>query len=406
MTQAASKLRILFCESNTDGTVGGSHSCLLYLAEGLDRSRFEPIVAFYEEHSMVPRFRSAGLRTLILDKGEPLILREGFPWRLIQRAVNFGRYLATIRERMRFLKEERIDIVHLNNSIVRHHDWMIATRLTGTPCLTHERGINRSYSWSSRTLGRGLVAIIPMSKAIRDLMIERGVAADNVRVIYDGMDPARFTPTRDPQELRRELGIAPDQPIIGMVGNVREWKGQEVVVRAMGQLLKTRPKLVCLFVGKATPGDQHYVDRLHALMKENGSEANIKFLGYRPNVPDFVNLMDVCVHASVEPEPFGMVVLEAMAMRKPMVGSRAGGVPEMIVEGVTGYTYPPGDWRELAARLDELLSDPARTAAMGERGYQRLVTDFTLRQYLDEMERSYEALGKGLPLPADVGVRN
>src|SRR5690606_34334475 len=116
------------------------------------------------------------------------------------------------------------------------------------------------------------------------------------------------------------------------------------------------------------------------------------FTGYQNRVPDFVNMMSVVVHASILPEPFGMVVLEGMAMRKPVIGSAAGGVIEMVVEGETGYTFPPGEPGPLAARLIELLSDPTRAAAMGEAGYQRVIRDFPLDRYAGEIQAAYDGI--------------
>ena len=117
------------------------------------------------------------------------------------------------------------------------------------------------------------------------------------------------------------------------------------MIRAAARLVATYPTLACLIVGATAPVDQPYEDRLQAMVREHGLEANVIFCGYQKFPADFVNVMDVVIHASIEPEPFGMVVLEAMGMRKPLIGSRAGGVPEMVVEGVTGYTYPPATTR-------------------------------------------------------------
>ena len=114
--------------------------------------------------------------------------------------------------------------------------------------------------------------------------------------------------------------------------------------------------------------------------------------------------MAVVVHASVAPEPFGMVVLEAMAQRKPVIGSRAGGVVEMVVEGKTGYTFPPGDHVELARRLIELLGNPSLAAQMGDAGYQRLLDSFTIEGYMIGIHAVYRSILDNSPLPPNVGI--
>ncbi|MEZ5287557.1 MAG: glycosyltransferase family 4 protein [Vicinamibacterales bacterium] len=399
--------RILYCESNIDGTIGGSHYCLLWLVENLDRSAFEPLVIFYEDHALVPRFREVA-ETLVMPQRTPATWGGGgllgVPLALARRAVNLVKYAGRILGYVRFLKQQDIALVHQNNSVKRHHDWMIAARLAGVPCVAHERGINHYFSWSDRTLARGANLVIPMSRAIMNFMIEAGVSPDKIRVLYDGLDPARVKPARTPDALRREYGVAPDQPVIGIVGNVREWKGQETVVRALIEVRKVHPDVVCFFVGASTPGDRPYREMLDRIIAEHGMAANVRFTGYQADPASFVNMMSVVVHASVQPEPFGMVVLEAMAQRKPIIGSRAGGVVEMVIEGRTGYTFPPGDAATLATRLIELLDDPDRAAAMGEAGYARLRESFSMEQYMDGIHAAYRAILSGGPVPSGIGI--
>jgi glycosyltransferase involved in cell wall biosynthesis len=318
---------------------------------------------------------------------------------LVQRAVNLFGFVALVERNMSLIRARKIEIVHLNNSIVRSHDWKLAALLTRTPCVTHERGINTFYPWVAKFLGRRQKAVISMSKSIADYMALGGVDMHNVLVLYDGVDPKALRLTRTPEAVRQELQIGPHDPVVGIVGNVRHWKGQEVVIRALPALVKTHPTLVCLIVGKAGVADRAYEETLHGLVREFGIEKNVRFLGYQKHPADSVNIMDVVIHASVQPEPFGMVVLEAMALAKPVVGSRAGGVPEMVVEGVTGYPFPPGNSDELAARVGELLADPVRARAMGQAGHARVVSDFNVATYVRDVETLYDHIIAGKPLP-------
>lgn len=387
--------RVLYCESNVDGTIGGSHYCLLNLVEWLDRSRYEPVTLFYQQHALIPRFEAVS-ETVVWPPHDPWRPATGpaaaAPLAMLRRGVNFLKLAALVRREARWLREHDIALVHLNNSVTRHHDWMLAALVSGVPCITHERGLNDRYSGLDRFLARRLDLIIPMSRWIQDHMVARGVAPDNIRVLYDGLDPTRLKVTRRADALRHEWNVGPNQPIIGIVGNVRVWKGQEVVIRALVEIARARPDVVCFVVGSATPEDQPYVDALQAIIREAGVEANVRFTGYQDRVPDFVNMMSVVIHASIKPEPFGMVVLEGMAMGKPVIGSAAGGVVEMVVPGVTGYTFPPGDAQALAARVVELLNDPARAAAMGQAGYRRVVEDFPLDRYARQVEACYDEI--------------
>ncbi len=401
MTPSTKPLNVLYCESNTDGTIGGSHYCLVYLVENLDRSAFTPLVTFYEEHALVPRFKATA-ETLVLPQLDTV--KGGFP--PIRRAINLIRWIRRVSSYVSFLKARQIALVHQNNSIRRHHDWMVASLIAGVPYIVHERGINDYYSWLERQLSKRAAMVIPMSRAIMDIMVEHGVPPDNIRVLYDGLDPARVKPARTPESLRTEYGVRPDHAVIGIVGNVREWKGQETVVRALIEVLKAQPNTVCFFVGAASAADADYQAKLNKIIADAGIGDHVRFTGYQSDPASFVNMMSVVVHASIQPEPFGRVVLEAMAQRKPIIGSRAGGVVEMVVEGKTGYTFPPGDSAELAKRLIELLQDPAKAVAMGEAGYARLLESFTIREYMDGIHRVYRSILANQAMPNDVGIRH
>lgn len=407
---SAHPVKVLYCESNIDGTIGGSHYCLLHIVENLDRSVFQPVVMFYEHHALVPTFQKVS-ETIVRAPYRPVQWGAGegkglwsLPLVLARRGVNFGKFIGAVVEHVRFLRRNRIALVHQNNSITRHREWMCAAFLARVPCVASERGLNARYTLLDRAYAWSLALIIPMSRWIMDHMIERGVSPANIRVLYDGIDPGTIRIEQSSQSLRDAYGVGPNQPVIGIVGNIREWKGQETVVRALIEVVKVHPDVICFFVGAAAAGDQSYVDRLHRLIRDAGIGSNVRFTGYQRNPASFVNLMGVVIHASVQPEPFGMVVLEAMAQRKAVIGSRAGGVIEMVVEGKTGYTFPPGDSGTLATRIIELLSNPLRATQMGEEGYKRLMNSFTLKRYMDEIHATYRAILNRRPLPSDIGV--
>lgn len=398
----ASPVRVLYCESNVDGTVGGSHYCLLHLVGGLDRARYVPLVAFYQHHSLVERFRAVA-DTLVLPGDEPVQWGGGsrsplvaVPAVVARRSVNLLKLFRKIAACVALIRRHGIGVVHLNNSITRHHEWMWAARLAGVPCVVSERGLPR-YGGSDRTWSRRVAAMIPVSMAVADGMLAQGIAADRIRVIYDGLDPGRLVPGRTPPQVREEFGLSPDQPLVGIVGNIREWKGQETVVRALRRVVDRHPDLVCLFVGGISPSDEDYHTRLRRLVADGGLERHVRFTGFQRDIPGLVHAFRFLIHASIAPEPFGMVVLEAMALRRAVIGARAGGVPEMIVEGATGTTVPPADPEALAAAMIALLDDPARTAAMGERGHQRVLDDFQLASTVNDIQRVYDDVLAGRP---------
>lgn len=395
--------RILYCESNADGTVGGSFYSLLFLVQGLDRKRYEPLVVFYRDHALVPVYREAGIDTRILPRPAPFQFASrlaagrglfALPGKLLvpaQKLANLWRFLLRpVLDKYRYLRRERIDLVHLNNSIIRNNDWMLAARLAGIPCMTHERGINRHYPRLARWLAPRLEAIVCISSAVADNLRHHGIPDHNFRIIFNGLDPDRVQASRSPQEVREAWRIPPAAPVIGMVGNIKEWKGQKSVILAVAELKGEFPDLRCFLVGDTAEADQPYRDRLEQLIREHRLQDNIIFTGYQSCVADFVNATDVVVHASVLPEPFGRVLIEAMALGKPLVGARDGAVPEIIVEGETGLMFTPDDPTDLARCIRQLLRDPETAKRMGTAGYRRLQQQFSIGSNIKKTTAIYD----------------
>jgi glycosyltransferase involved in cell wall biosynthesis len=393
---------VLFCEHNVDGTIGGSYYSLLYLIQGLDRVRYRPIVVFYTDHALIPAYQQAGAETLVwprpaspkfaatlprsLDWLRPLALSA-------QTAFKFLRgFLLPALYRTWFLWRRDIALVHLNNSVRYNHDWMLAARLTGTRCITHERGINERFPAAAHYFGRRLGAIICISEAVRLNMIERGADFGNLQTIHNGLDASVLQCRTPPAELRARFAIAPDAPVVGMIGNIKAWKGQEIVVRAIARVRNEIPSVRCVVVGDTAPGDLAFEQSLRALVKEKGLDEHVLFAGYQKDVADFLTMFDVVVHASVLPEPFGRVVLEAMACRRPVIGSRDGGITEIIEHGRTGLTFPTRDDAALADAILRLLRNPGEAREMAERGYERLLRNFDIASNVTATQRLYERL--------------
>jgi len=369
---------------------------------GLDRSRFEPIAVFRFENFVADRLRDAGVEVLINATRVPVTFgksRFSFLLSPLKKLINFtgGFVVPAIRYAV-LLRRRRIALVNLNNSITRNHPWMVAALLTRTPCITHEMGINQTYSALSRFLGRRLAAVISLSHAIHDAMKSRGADLPNIVVIHCGIDVSRYVEIESPEQLRRKHGIPSDSPVIGVVGNLRDWKGQETIIRATGILRHRYPQIRCVLAGGQTPADRAYVESLHTITAELGIEANVLFVGFQRNAIDYMRLMDIVAHTSVSPEPFGIVTLEAMSLGKPLVSTTIGGPAEVVVNGTTGILVEPGKPEMLAEAVTCLLDNPRASAEMGERGRRRLHEEFSLEKNLRRTLEVYErVLGQRTP---------
>ncbi|HJR66440.1 MAG TPA: glycosyltransferase family 4 protein [Gemmatimonadaceae bacterium] len=382
--------RILLLEANEDGTVGGSHQILHDLSIGMDRRRYEPVVVFYQENIFAARLRERGVEVHVFDamrKQERSLHQRG---RLIDLPAA---YLGPIARRIRFLRKHRIDLIHVNNSPkVGGDDWLPASRIVRIPCIANAVGDARGEQHPiKRLLFRSFDHVIPCSQYLADAMVRAGYAPARMDLVYPGVDIEAFRERarRSREEVRAELGIAPDVVLASMVGNVREWKGQHVVLSALERLAPSvRDKLHVMFIGAATPADEPFRRALAATVMRAGLERVVSFLGARLDVPDLVNAADLAIHASVKPEPFGLVVVEAMALGKPVIGASTGGPAEVLTPecGITHDVQDPG---ELARALTRLVNDPAERARLGANALIR-VEEFSVRRTIEGTERVYQ----------------
>lgn len=393
-TLGSSPHRILYVETNEDGTVGGSYRALEDLVRGLDRARFTPQVVLYQESSAGDALRAAGADVRIWSAAraiERAYSGPQRPWRRIQGLT------AAIRRRTRWLQAEGISLVHLNNSPgVGFDDWLPAARLAGTPCITHLRGpFARARGTIGRALQQRFTRVLPVSRWMAESALAAGIPAARIRIVHDGVDrraiqAALRTP---PLTVRGELGLAADDFVVLLAGHLRPWKGQHVALDALARIDAPRRRtLRMLFAGASSPEEAGYREALEAKVRADGLGACVRFLGARADLPDLMRASDLVLHASTRPEPFGLVVVEAMALGRPVLASKFGGPAEIVTEG-SGLLFDPSHGDELPFLLAHLAEQPALRAALGA-GALRRVEAFDVGHTVAAVERCYgELLG-------------
>jgi hypothetical protein len=181
-------------------------------------------------------------------------------------------------------------------------------------------------------------------------------------VVYDGLEMADSLYPYDVAEVRAELGLSSDDFVVGNVGRLVAWKGQDVFIHALAEIAHKVPNLKALIVGRPDRGKESYLDELKTLATACGLAQRVVFTGFRLDVPRLLAAMDVVVHSSSSPEPFGLVVIEGMAAGKPVVATRAGGpldslrVPSPSVLLLSKVWLPASRWWPLALAVHWIAS--------------------------------------------------
>lgn len=405
------KLRVLYIEENQDGTTGGSHICLLDVIRSLDKSKVEPFVMFYETHRLINEFYDQNARVFVFDRPRAIELGKiscfkifsKVPWllKIPQAAVNILRTdVFAFFYFVFFLLRHRIQIIHLNNTVFAGPFWTVAAKLTATKVVVHERTRLGWVPWLNKFHHRWVDFIFGVSNSTKDYLEESGVDVSRYATLYDRIDMEKFSAVRtcDRDAVRKKISVEPDQPLIGIVGNLQRWKGQMTVVKAVEKLVSGYPQIQCRLIGDSsnqTTDDVVYFKELNETISLLGLENNVTLTGHRPDVPDLLNALDIFIHASLTPEPYGLVVLEAMAMGKAVIASNEGGPVEMIEDRISGVLIEPGDPECLAQAIDSLLENPEKRRQMGEKALERVNTHFA-RLDIEAVEKVYADLtGKG-----------
>lgn len=270
----------------------------------------------------------------------------------------------TVIRLARLIKSTRANIIHTHLSTASLLG-AFGARLAGVPSVAHVHGLNSATCFKHST------AVIAVSEAVKKHLCVQGLREDRVRVVHNGVDLAKFAPMpRD--EARRELGMDTDAELIGVFGRLSSEKGQRLALESMALLGKTRPDARMLIVGDGKDREE-----LVALAGSLGIGERVIFEPFNPDIRPMISACDVVLVPSLK-EGFGLVAVNAMALRRPVVATNVGGLPEIVKDGETGVLVPPGEAKTMAGAVSELLDDPERMDHMGRLGRRRAENLFDL----------------------------
>ena len=382
--------RVLLVEINEDGTVGGSHQALFDLATHVDCKAFEPLILFYEENRFAELLRNRGFQVRTWQSVRAVERSRRYSGGLPGQLNTGLKAIAAVARRYRFLRQERVDLVHLNNSpCIGFSDWLPAARLANIPITCHSRG---AYFGPASSIGRWLTrrfdAYVAISQYIAANLIEHGAPRARIRQVYDGvaLENWKLPPREEIARLRAEHGIPEGTLLVVLVGLIRAWKGQAVALDALARLSpEERQKLRLWIVGGVSESEREYRNTLSQKVADAGLGDTVTFLGHRFDVSRLMAAADVVLHASTIPEPFGLVVLEGLALGKVVIASQLGGPAEVLSPG-DGMLFDPSRPEQLTAILSRLIKDPAARVSYEERALRKAQM-FDVQQTVEAIER-------------------
>lgn len=335
------------------GDWGGASRVLFTNLRQLDRTRIEPIVLLPRDGPIIPELQRLGIRHEI--------------WGTLAEPGSMFQYSKRLIRAARFFKRERVSLVHFNNRPWRPAE-ALAARLLGIPVLLHYHVVNHQPAPADR-LARAAVVV---SDFVRKTSLPPELEKI---VIYNPVEIARFSRGHSQ---RAEFGIGADKVVVTFLGQIRDIKGVQDFI-TMARLIEN-PNLVFLIAGecrdpKRFPGSYTEAD----LQEMCGGDPRIRYIGYVSSVEDVYQTADIVVVPSRWEEPLGLIAIEAAACGRPVVATRVGGIPEIIDDERTGYLVAPQDVGALAARVQQLASDPLLRRRLGETARKHIRENFTTR---------------------------
>jgi len=290
--------------------------------------------------------------------------------------MSFLRMVPSAIRMYSFLKKESPDIVHCNNSLRMNMDAILASRLAGIPCICHVRSLEKLYFINK--LCSGFVKLyICISEAVRENYLKQGIKKEKLVLIPNGLDIRDFPiPERQNQ--------AGYDFIITNIGRMADWKGQEILIKAIPHIIEKKKNVQFWLAGEGPE---------RANLEEKVSDLKIdryvKFKGVVPDIQTILSVSDLLVHTPTKPEPFGRVIIEAMSMQTPIVATNVGGPSEIITDGHDGILIEPNKPDQLAETILHMLDNPDLRQNIGIAARKTIMEQYDNKKIVKQVERIY-----------------
>ncbi|MEI6334860.1 MAG: glycosyltransferase family 4 protein [Methylococcaceae bacterium] len=403
------KRNILYVENGIG--YGGAIICLRHLVRNLDRSRFTPLVVTgrtsldYQDIANESQWQyiadrtidNVGLRARLAKVAwlNDLPVLRFMSGQVLARADDMFNFLPFFLRLLWTAKCFRADLIHANNEPLCNRAALLVGKVLCIPCVCHVRGGDHEGSgfmqWTYSLPDHFISVSQWVSKSMRDKL---HIPAEKISVVYDGIALEKLDIHADGAEFRRIYDIPDEAFAVGLVGLLIPWKGQALFLDAAKLLREKIPLLKMLIIG-GTPDDcLAYEDMLRQRVSDEQLTGLIVFTGHVSTMETVYNGLDVVLSASTAPEPLGTVVIEAMAMGRPLIGPNHGGAKEMMQHEVTGLLFTPGDAQSLADSIERLYRNKTLRFTLGVNARLAALNAFEVETHVEHIQSVYQQLLK------------
>ena len=360
----------------------GAERALLVLVENLDRSRYHPVVVVGTDGELAAELRALRVRTVNL----PLVYSG---------ARHMASWSASVARLTWLARRERAALLHAND-LPSFQPAGYTARVLRLPAITHVRFPDnaRGFDWF---LKPGFRHALFVSDALRAEAVREAphLFESRSEVVYDGVHVPPEVTVDERARLRAELGLPSDRTLVVLAGQVAEVKGLWDFIEAASLLVNRGAPILCAVLGDDLRNRGALRIEAERVVRDRGLADAVRFLGFRPNAQRLIPAFDIVAVPS-HVEPLGNATLEAMASARPVVGSRVGGIPEMVVDGVTGALVPSRDPVRLAEAIERLARDPEMARRQGAAGRRRAIEKFSIAAHVSHVQSIYDrTLGLG-----------
>lgn len=364
------KKKILFLHSSSE--LYGSDKSLLNLINKLDRTKYQIYVMLPSQGALVKKLEETNnckviIKSIAVLRRKNLTFKGFFDY--------FCQFFSSIKYLKKFIREQNIDIVYTNTSVV--FPGGIAAKSLNKKSVWHVREIiSNKYEnfFVKKIVNKYADVIIGNSKATLDSII---IDKKKGMVVYNVVDVKS-------DFLGAEVNNKPFT--IGMAGRINRWKGQDYFIDAALKVLEDYPDVIFLIAGDVFEDEDYLKRNLEKKISESGHSEKIKLLGLVSNMEKFYHSLNIFVLPSIKPEPFGLVILEAMAREIPVIATNFGGPSEIIQNDVTGILVEPQNASELANKIKYLINDSEKRKIIAKNGQKMQQEVFSIDEYIQKIQ--------------------